>query len=236
MGLTKSCKFILQTAVALAGVAAILIVSSQNNVSQLLMPFFKDIVIDLRWFYPIYDLFIIVGASNSTNLTDGLDGLLIMPIAISFSAYAVLSYIAGNLIYANYLSVFYIRGASELTIFCGAVVGSALGFLWWNAYPATIFMGDTGSLPLGAALGMVALIVKQELMLAIIGAVFVVEALSVILQIGYFKFSNGKRIFLMAPLHHDLELRHWSETKITVRFWIISLILTIVAMSTLKLR
>jgi phospho-N-acetylmuramoyl-pentapeptide-transferase len=159
-----------------------------------------------------------------------------MPAVISFGAFAIFAYIAGHMPYTNYLSIFYVKGASELTIFCASMVGAGLGFLWFNSYPASIFMGDVGSLSIGGALGMVALIVKQEILLAIVGGLFVMETVSVIMQVSYFKLTHGKRIFRMAPLHHHFELKGWSEPKIIVRFWIISFILAIVAISTLKLR
>ncbi|MDR2400733.1 MAG: phospho-N-acetylmuramoyl-pentapeptide-transferase [Deferribacteraceae bacterium] len=236
LGMRGKMKFTCQSLVALIGIALLIIFAPHDNQKLLLLPFFKNYFLNLSWFYIIFAWFVIVGASNAVNLTDGLDGLAIMPAIISFSAFAILSYVAGNTIYADYLSVFYVKSASELTIFCGAMAGAGLGFLWFNAYPATIIMGDVGSLSIGASLAAVAVMVKQEILLVFIGGLFVMETLSVIIQVGYFRLSNGKRFFLMAPLHHHFELKGWSEPKIIVRFWIVSFILTIVAMSTLKLR
>ena len=236
LGLPGKWKFIAQSAVALFGITLVVFTDRSGNMFSLMVPFFKDVTLNLSWVYIFMAWFIVVGASNAVNLTDGLDGLAIMPAVISFGAFAILAYIAGNIIYTDYLSIFYVRGASEITVFCGAMVGAGLGFLWFNAYPASVFMGDVGSLSIGGSLGIVAVIVKQEVLLALIGGLFVLETLSVILQVGYFKLTNGKRLFRMAPLHHHFELKGWSEPKIIVRFWIVSVILTIVAMSTLKLR
>ncbi len=203
---------------------------------QLSVPFFKNIQPDLSWFYVIFAIFVIVGSSNAVNLTDGLDGLAAGPTVISASVYLVFSYLAGHAVLAEYLQIPYVQGAGELAVFCGAMVGACLGFLWFNAYPAQIFMGDVGSLALGGALGGVAIIIKQEILLAIVGGIFVMEALSVILQVGYFKITHGKRIFLMAPFHHHFEKKGWHEPKVVVRFWIVSIILGLFAIATLKLR
>jgi phospho-N-acetylmuramoyl-pentapeptide-transferase len=200
------------------------------------VPFLKDIQPDLSWFYVVFAIFVIVGASNAVNLTDGLDGLAAGPTVISASVYLIFSYLAGHAVLADYLQIPYVQGAGELAVFCGAMVGACLGFLWFNAYPAQIFMGDVGSLALGGALGAVAIIIKQEILLAIVGGIFVMEAISVILQVGYFKISNGKRIFLMAPFHHHFEKKGWHEPKVVVRFWIVSIILGLIAVATLKLR
>ncbi len=200
------------------------------------IPFLKDIQPDLSWFYVVFAMIVIVGASNAVNLTDGLDGLATGPTVITAAVYLVFSYLAGHVVLAEYLQVPYVQGAGELAIFCGAMVGACLGFLWFNAYPAQIFMGDVGSLALGGALGGVAIIIKQEFLLAIVGGIFVLEALSVIIQVGYFKLSNGKRIFLMAPFHHHFEKKGWHEPKVVVRFWIVSIILGMLALATLKLR
>ncbi len=200
------------------------------------VPFLKDIQPDLSWFYVAFAIFVIVGASNAVNLTDGLDGLAAGPIVISASVYLIFSYLAGHAILADYLQIPYVQGAGELAVFCGSIVGACLGFLWFNAYPAQIFMGDVGSLALGGALGGVAIIIKQEILLAIVGGIFVMEAISVILQVGYFKISHGKRIFLMAPFHHHFEKKGWHEPKVVVRFWIVSIILGLIAVATLKLR
>ncbi len=203
---------------------------------QLSVPFFKNIQPELSWFYVIFAIFVIVGSSNAVNLTDGLDGLAAGPTVISAAVYLVFSYLAGHAVLAEYLQIPYVQGAGELAVFCGAMVGACLGFLWFNAYPAQIFMGDVGSLALGGALGGVAIIIKQEILLAIVGGIFVMEALSVILQVGYFKISHGKRIFLMAPFHHHFEKKGWHEPKVVVRFWIVSIILGLFAIATLKLR
>ncbi len=200
------------------------------------VPFLKNIQPDLSWFYVVFAVLVIVGASNAVNLTDGLDGLAAGPTVISASVYLVFSYLAGHAVLADYLQLPYVQGAGELAVFCGAMVGACLGFLWFNAYPAQIFMGDVGSLALGGALGGVAIIIKQEILLAIVGGIFVMEALSVMLQVGYYKLSHGKRIFLMAPFHHHFEKKGWHEPKVVVRFWIVSIILGLFALATLKLR
>jgi phospho-N-acetylmuramoyl-pentapeptide-transferase len=181
-------------------------------------------------------VFIIVGASNAVNLTDGLDGLAIGPIIVAFSSYLIFAYLSGNVKTASYLQIPYVAGSGELTVLCGAVLGASLGFLWYNAYPAELFMGDVGSLPLGAVLGTVAVITKQELVLIVVGGIFVFETISVILQVAYFKMTGGQRIFRMAPIHHHFELKGWPESKVTVRFWIIAIILALLSMGTLKLR
>jgi len=200
------------------------------------IPFFKTMLPDLGWGYVLFTAFVIVGAANSVNLTDGLDGLAIGPITICFMTYLFFAYFAGNIKIASYLQIPYVAGTGELSIFCGAMVGAGLGFLWYNTYPAQVFMGDVGSLSLGGALGTLAVLTKQEILLAIVGGVFVLETFSVIFQVGWFKMSGGKRIFRMAPLHHHFELKGWAEPKVIVRFWIISILLALVALSTLKLR
>jgi phospho-N-acetylmuramoyl-pentapeptide-transferase len=204
--------------------------------SQVAIPFFKTVLPNLGWGYILLATFIIVGTANAVNLTDGLDGLAIGPATICFATYVLFAYFAGNIKVASYLQISYVPGAGELAVFCGALVGAALGFLWFNAYPAEVFMGDVGSLSLGGALGTMAIITKQEILLAIVGGVFVLETFSVIFQVGYFKITQGKRIFRMAPLHHHFELKGWAEPKVIVRFWIISILLALMAMSTLKLR
>ncbi len=200
------------------------------------VPFLKDLRPDLGWLYIVFAIIVIVGSSNAVNLTDGLDGLAAGPTVITSSVYLIFSYLAGHAILAEYLQIPYVQGAGELAIFCGAMAGACLGFLWFNAYPAQMFMGDVGSLSLGGALGAVAIIIKQEILLAIVGGIFVMEALSVILQVGYFKLTNGKRIFLMAPFHHHFEKKGWHEPKVVVRFWIVSIILGLFAIATLKMR
>ena len=204
--------------------------------SQVTIPFFKTVLPNLGWGYIILCVFIIVGTANAVNLTDGLDGLATGPAIICFATYVFFAYFAGNVKVAGYLQIPYVPGAGELTVFCGALVGAALGFLWFNSYPAEIFMGDVGSLSMGGALGTVAVITKQEILLAIVGGIFVLETFSVIFQVGYFKLTGGRRIFRMAPLHHHFELKGWAEPKVIVRFWIISILLALVAISTLKLR
>jgi phospho-N-acetylmuramoyl-pentapeptide-transferase len=191
---------------------------------------------NIGWGYVLLSTFIIVGAANAVNLTDGLDGLAIGPALICFMTYLLFAYFAGNFRISSYLQIPYVAGTGELAVFCGAMAGAGIGFLWYNTYPAQIFMGDVGSLSLGGALGALAVITKQEILLAIVGGVFAMETFSVIFQVGWFKISNGKRIFRMAPIHHHLELKGWAEPKVIVRFWIITIILALVAISTLKLR
>lgn len=204
--------------------------------SHVTIPFFKTVLPDLGWVYILLSTFIVVGAANAVNLTDGLDGLAIGPVIICFATYILFAYFAGNVKTSTYLQIVHVSGAGELAVFCGALVGAGLGFLWFNTYPAEVFMGDVGSLSLGGALGTVAIITKQEILLAIVGGIFVVETFSVIFQVGYFKLTGGKRILRMAPLHHHFELKGWAEPKVIVRFWIISILLALVAISTLKLR
>lgn len=203
---------------------------------QITIPFFKTVLPNLGWGYVLLCTFIIVGAANAVNLTDGLDGLAIGPVIICFATYVLFAYFAGNVKVASYLQIPYVSGAGELAVFCGAIVGAGLGFLWFNSYPAEVFMGDVGSLSLGGALGAVAVMTKQEILLAIVGGIFVIETFSVIFQVGYFRMTGGKRILKMAPLHHHFELKGWAEPKVIVRFWIISILLALVAISTLKLR
>jgi phospho-N-acetylmuramoyl-pentapeptide-transferase len=200
------------------------------------IPFFKTVLPNLGWGYVLLSTFIIVGAANAVNLTDGLDGLAIGPAITCFMTYLLFAYFAGNVKIASYLQIPYVPGTGELAIFCGAVVGAGIGFLWYNTYPAQVFMGDVGALSLGGSLGTVAILTKQEILLAIVGGIFVIETFSVIFQVGWFKLTNGKRIFRMAPIHHHFELKGWPEPKVIVRFWIISVLLALVAISTLKLR
>lgn len=233
-GLTMKAKFSLQVIVAL--VVAIGLELYPGFDSRLNLPFFKTVTPDLGLWYIPLAIFIIVGASNAVNLTDGLDGLAIGPIIVAFTSYLVFSYLAGHVKIASYLQIPYVAGTGELAVLCGAVVGAGLGFLWYNAFPAELFMGDVGSLPIGAVLGTVAVITKQEVVLILVGGIFVVETLSVIFQVLYFKLTGGQRIFRMAPLHHHFELKGWPETKVTVRFWIIAIILALFSLSTFKLR
>jgi len=205
--------------------------------TELIVPFFKSVSYPLGIFgFITLTYLVIVGTSNAVNLTDGLDGLAIMPTVMIAAALAIFAYVAGSTVFARYLFMPYIPGAGELAVFLGAIVGAGLGFLWFNAYPAEVFMGDVGALALGAALGTVAVIVRQEIVLAIMGGVFVAETLSVAAQVLYFKYSGGKRIFRMAPLHHHYELGGWKETQVVVRFWIITIMLVLVGLSTLKIR
>ncbi len=218
---------------AVVGIAIYLHPAFDGHLS---FPFFKNLRPDLGWFYVVFAVLVIVGSSNAVNLTDGLDGLAAGPTVVTAAVYLVFSYLAGHVVLADYLQLPYVAGSGELAIFCGTIVGACLGFLWFNAYPAQMFMGDVGALALGGALGSIAIIIKQEFLLAIVGGIFVMEALSVIMQVGYFKFTNGKRIFLMAPFHHHFEKKGWHEPKVVVRFWIVSIILGLFAIATLKLR
>jgi phospho-N-acetylmuramoyl-pentapeptide-transferase len=204
--------------------------------TTLTLPFFKEAQPDLGLFFLPLAVFVIVGSANAVNLTDGLDGLAIGPVTIAAAFFMIFAYLSGNSRIAEYLQIPYVRGAGELAVFCGALVGAGIGFLWYNAYPAQVFMGDVGALALGGILGTVALATKQEILLAIVGGIFVVEALSVIIQVTFFKVTNGRRIFRMAPIHHHYELKGWPEPKVIVRFWILAVILGLLALSTLKLR
>jgi len=219
-----------------AGCAGLVLYVHPGFDGHLSFPFVKNVMPDLGWFYVVFAVLVVVGASNAVNLTDGLDGLATGPTVVTGSVYLLFSYLAGHAGLSAYLQIPYVPGAGEVAVFCGALVGACLGFLWFNAYPAQVFMGDVGSLALGAALGQVAIITKQEFLLAIVGGIFVMEAFSVILQVGFFKISGGKRIFLMAPFHHHFEKKGWVEPKVVVRFWIISIVLGLSALATLKLR
>jgi phospho-N-acetylmuramoyl-pentapeptide-transferase len=221
--------------IAAAGVAYVL-VNMPGFDSTITIPFFKNINLDLGVLYIPFAMIVIVGCANAVNLTDGLDGLAIGPCTIAAATYLVFAYVTGNIKAASYLQIPFISGVGELSIFLGAIVGAGMGFLWYNAYPAQVFMGDVGSLSLGGILGTVALITKQEILLLVVGGIFFMEVVSVILQVGFFKFTKGRRIFKMAPIHHHFELKGWPEPKIIVRFWIISIFLAMVAISTLKLR
>ncbi|MGD0488344.1 MAG: phospho-N-acetylmuramoyl-pentapeptide-transferase [Syntrophorhabdales bacterium] len=232
-GVSGKTKLLLQVASGLA--VSLLIYFKGSFLTQLSIPFFKHATPDLGIFYVAVCVLIIVGASNGVNLTDGLDGLAIGPVITVSATFLLFAYLAGNIKFAEYLQIFYVRGAGELAILCGAMLGAGIGFLWYNAYPAELFMGDTGSLSLGAGLGAIAVMIKQEFLLVIVGGIFVMESLSVIIQVLSFK-CRGKRVFRMAPIHHHFELKGWNEEKIVVRFWIISIILGLLALSTLKLR
>ncbi|MEN8139921.1 MAG: phospho-N-acetylmuramoyl-pentapeptide-transferase [Thermodesulfobacteriota bacterium] len=233
-GLSGRGKLVLQIVGALA--LGLILTQFSDYSTKLSLPFFKEFQPDLGVFYLAFVVFVIVGASNAVNLTDGLDGLAVGPTVVTSAVYLLFCYLAGHAVLASYLQLAYVAGAGEVAIFCGALAGASLGFLWFNTFPAQIFMGDVGSLAIGGALGSVAIVIKQEFLLALVGGVFVMEAMSVILQVGYFKVSGGKRIFLMAPFHHHFEKKGWVEPKVVVRFWIISIILGLMALATLKLR
>ncbi|MDF1591284.1 MAG: phospho-N-acetylmuramoyl-pentapeptide-transferase [Desulfobacterales bacterium] len=233
-GLGARSKFLAQSVLALA--TGLLVYWSLDFNTIVTIPFFKKVSPDLGWGYILFAAFVIVGTSNAVNLTDGLDGLAIGPAIIVAATYMIFAYVAGHVRIADYLQINYVAGSGELAVFCGAIAGAGVGFLWFNTYPAQIFMGDVGSLSLGAAIGSVAVITKQEILLVLVGGLFVIEALSVIFQVAFFKMTHGRRIFRMAPLHHHFELKGWAEPKVIVRFWIIAIILALIAMSTLKLR
>ncbi len=234
MGFTARGKFIIQMACGL--LISLLIFLSPDFTTTLTLPFFKNFSPDLGIWYIPFACLVIVGASNAVNLTDGLDGLAIGPVIVASVTYMFFAYVAGHNQIAQYLHVRHIASAGEISVICSILAGAGMGFLWFNAHPAQIFMGDSGSLPLGAILGTIAVVVKQEILLLIVGGLFVIEALSVIIQVGYFKLTKGKRIFRMAPLHHHFELKGWHESKVIVRFWIIAITLAILSLGTLKIR
>ena len=232
-----SGKFRLAAEFVIAGIAAWVIMRAGQAPfsSSLTFPFFKEWIINLGWIFIPVAAFVVVGAGNAVNLTDGLDGLAIVPIMVAASAFGVIAYLSGNAVFADYLQIHFVPGTGEVAVILGAVIGAGLGFLWFNAPPAAIFMGDTGSLALGGLIGTIAVATKHEIVMIIIGGLFVMEALSVIIQVGYFKMT-GKRVFLMAPIHHHFEKMGWTESQIVIRFWIIAVILALVGLSTLKLR
>ena len=234
-GLSARYKFLLQSAVGLGCALFLYMTATEPEETNLIVPVFKEIVIDLGWMYVVFTYLVIVGSSNAVNLTDGLDGLAIMPTVMIAGAMGIFAYVIGHGQFAIYLGFPFIIGVGELIIFCAAIVGAGLGFLWFNTYPAQVFMGDTGALALGAALGVVAVMVRQELVLLIMGGVFVVETISVVLQVASYKLT-GRRLFRMAPLHHHFELKGWPEPRVIVRFWIITLILVLAGLATLKIR
>ncbi|MDH4189546.1 MAG: phospho-N-acetylmuramoyl-pentapeptide-transferase [Betaproteobacteria bacterium] len=237
-GLSARAKFFWQSVIGLAAALYLAsIAQGTPSLSELIVPFFKNVAYPLGAFgFVVLSFFVIVGTSNAVNLTDGLDGLAIMPTVLVGSGLGVFAYVAGHSVFSRYLGLPHIPGSGELAVFCGALAGAGLGFLWFNAYPAEVFMGDVGALALGGALGTIAVIVRQEIVLFIMGGVFVMETLSVMIQVLYFKASGGKRVFRMAPLHHHYELKGWKESQVVVRFWIITMMLVLFGLSTLKLR
>jgi phospho-N-acetylmuramoyl-pentapeptide-transferase len=234
-GFAGRIRLAIEAVIALAACYALIRLGRETSATTLVIPFFKDVVLNLGWFFVMFGAFIIVGAGNAVNLTDGLDGLAIVPVMIAAASFGMIAYLAGNAVFSDYLQINYVAGTGELAVLCGAVLGAGLGFLWFNAPPASIFMGDTGSLALGGMLGSIAVAVKHEIVLAVIGGLFVLEAVSVIVQVASFKLT-GKRIFRMAPIHHHFEQLGWTEPQIVIRFWIISVMLALAGLSTLKLR
>ena len=234
-GISGKKKLALQFLVSVVACAWIMFLEQGPMSTTLTIPFFKELFIDLGWFYVPFALVVMVGTSNAVNLTDGLDGLVSIPVIMSTLVFMVIAYLVGRIDYTAYLQMHYVAGAGEMAIFCGAIIGAVLGFLWFNAHPAAVFMGDTGSLALGGVLGALAVATKHEIVLAIAGGVFVMEAVSDIIQVGSYKLRK-KRVFLMAPIHHHFEKKGWAETQVVIRFWIVSILLAILALSTLKLR
>ncbi len=234
-GVSSKFKIISQIILAIIGVCFFVYYVDNQNITNLYFPFFKNLIINLGWFFIPFAVFVLIGSSNAVNLTDGLDGLATVPVILVAGCFAFISYVTGNIVFSDYLQIPYIEGTGEISIFCGAIIGSCLGFLWFNAPPAKIFMGDTGSLSLGGSLGAVGIITKHEIVLAITGGLFVLEAVSVMVQVISFKLT-GKRIFRMAPIHHHFEKKGWPESTVVIRFWIISIILAMIGLATLKLR
>ena len=234
-GISSRLKLVAQFLLAMLGVIILTYFVEYDEFKNLYFPFFKNLIINLGWFFIPFSIFVIVGSSNAVNLTDGLDGLATVPVILVAVCFAFISYVTGNIVFSEYLQITYIEGTGEVAIFCGAIIGACLGFLWFNAPPAKIFMGDTGSLSLGGSLGAVGIITKHEIVLANTGGLFVLEALSVMVQVISFKFT-GKRIFKMAPIHHHFEKKGWPESTVVIRFWIISIILAMIGLATLKLR
>ena len=234
-GISSKLKLLIQIIISIIGISALTYFLDYSEISNLYFPFFKNLIINLGWFFIPFGVFVIVGSSNAVNLTDGLDGLATVPVILVAACFAFISYVTGNIVFSDYLQIPYIEGTGEISIFCGAVIGSCLGFLWFNAPPAKIFMGDTGSLSLGGSLGAVGIITKHEIVLAITGGLFVLEAVSVMVQVISYKMT-GKRVFKMAPIHHHFEKKGWPESTVVIRFWIISIILAMIGLATLKLR
>ena len=234
-GVSFKFKIIIQILIAIMGILILTNFAEHSNLRNLYFPFFKNVLINLGWFFIPFSVFIIVGSSNAVNLTDGLDGLATVPVILVASCFAFISYVTGNIVFSEYLQIPYIEGVGEVAVFLGSIIGACLGFLWFNAPPAKIFMGDTGSLALGGSLGAVGIITKHEIVLAITGGLFVLEAVSVIVQVFSYKLT-GKRVFKMAPIHHHFEKKGWPESTVVIRFWIIAIILALVGLATLKLR
>ncbi|MBN8511882.1 MAG: phospho-N-acetylmuramoyl-pentapeptide-transferase [Rickettsiales bacterium] len=234
-GISGKTKLVIQSIVSFVACLAIMYFTPTHS-TTVSFPFFKTLVIDLGYFYLPFVMIVIIGSSNAVNLTDGLDGLAIGTIIIATSAFAIICYLVGNSIYSGYLQITHVSQVGELTVLCAAIIGSGLGFLWYNSQPAEVFMGDTGSLGLGGAIGTISVITRHELVLCIIGGIFVIETLSVIIQVAYFKRTGGKRIFLMAPIHHHFEKKGWPESKVVIRFWILAIIFALIGLSSLKLR
>jgi phospho-N-acetylmuramoyl-pentapeptide-transferase len=234
-GFAGRTRLAVEAVIAVVACVAIAHLGRPPTATSLVFPFFKDLVINLGWAFVLVGGFVIVGAGNAVNLTDGLDGLAIVPVMIAAASFGLISYLAGNAVFAEYLQIHYVAGTGELAVLCGAVIGASLGFLWFNAPPASIFMGDTGSLSLGGLLGTVAVAIKHEIVLAVVGGLFVLEAVSVIVQVVSFKLT-GKRVFKMAPIHHHFEQLGWTEPQIVIRFWIVAVVLALAGLATLKLR
>ncbi|HET7165410.1 MAG: phospho-N-acetylmuramoyl-pentapeptide-transferase [Pseudolabrys sp.] len=234
-GFSGRTRLIVEAVIAVAACTALAQLGRGPIATSLVFPFFKELVFNLGWAFVLVGAFVIVGAGNAVNLTDGLDGLAIVPVMIAAASFGLISYLAGNAVFAEYLQIHYVPGTGELAVLCGAVIGASLGFLWFNAPPASIFMGDTGSLSLGGMLGTIAVAIKHEIVLAIIGGLFVLEAVSVVIQVVSFKLT-GKRVFKMAPIHHHYEELGWTEAQIVIRFWIVAVVLALAGLATLKLR
>src|SRR5712691_6001493 len=234
-GFSARTRLAIEAVIAIAACLVIATLGRTPFATSLVFPFFKELVVDLGWFFLAFSAFIIVGAGNAVNLTDGLDGLAIVPVMIAAASFGMISYLSGNVVFADYLQIHFVAGSGELAVLCGAVIGAGLGFLWFNAPPASIFMGDTGSLALGGMIGAIAVATKHEIVLAVVGGLFVLEAVSVIVQVVSYKLT-GKRVFRMAPIHHHFEQLGWTEPQIVIRFWIVSVVLALAGLSTLKLR
>jgi phospho-N-acetylmuramoyl-pentapeptide-transferase len=234
-GFSGRSRLAIEAIIAAVACLAISYMATPGLANKLALPFSKDLIVNLGWFYVIFAGFVIVGAGNAVNITDGLDGLAIVPVMIAAGTFGFIAYLAGNAVFSNYLQIHFVPGTGELAVLCGALIGAGLGFLWFNAPPAQIFMGDTGSLALGGMLGTIAVAAKHEVVLAIVGGLFVLEILSVIIQVTSFKLT-GKRVFKMAPIHHHFEQLGWTEPQVVIRFWIIAVVLALTGLATLKLR